>query len=513
MSDSGLHEPSGELSERDTLFPEQDDDYVRPRKPVTARRVAVVGARVVTGVVGIAVAAATIAAAALVPLPGIQSTPPSTVVVPVPTAQQLVCPGSLLRLADETGAGATTASAIGRPEVDYASSTGTVDATPLGISDASTGATSAAPLVVSTPPDQADPAQQLLLSGAQAQSVNEDEFVGLAAAECGVANGDTWLAGGATTVGRTTLLTLSNPTEVPATVDLRLYGERGAITAPGTSGIIVPASGQRVLSLAGFQPDVASPVVHVSSTGGQIVAELQESVIRGLDAGGIDIVGPTTAPALVNLIPGLVLQNSTAVQALLGRGADYADLRAVLRLYAPGTGTVATTISVIPEDGTADGASFAYELEAGRVVDVPFSELADGNYTVKIVSPVPVVAAARVSTAVDAGPNDMAWLAAAAPLVHEAQFTVAAGPAPVLHLANAGAADAAVLLTARDGTSSTIPVAAGSSALVAVAPGETYTVTGFDTLFAAVSFTGSGTIARYGVHPPGAGSTPITVYR
>lgn len=506
-------EPTGDLVERDDFFPEQEDDYVQTRKPVTARGVAIVGARVVTGLVGIGIAAATIAASVLVPLPGIRVVPPSTVITPVPTAQQLVCPGAVLRLSDETGQGATTVSAIGRPDVDYVSSTGSIDATPLTASDASTGGTSAAPIVVSTPPNQADPTQQLLLSGAQSQSVAEDEFVGLAAADCGVANSDTWLAGGATTVGRTTLLTLSNPTEVPATVNLTLYGESGVISAPGTSGIIVPASGQRVLSLAGFQPDVASPIVHVSSSGGQVVADLQESIVRGLDAGGVDIIGPTVAPALVNVIPGMLVKDSAGVRALLGGGQAYNDLVPALRLFAPGTGTVTTTISVIPEDGAADGTSFTYDLEAGRVVDVPFSDLADGNYTVKVVSPVPVIAVARVSTAVAGGPTDFAWLSAATELHDHAQLTAASGPSPVLHLANPGTTDSAVTLTAQDGGTSTVALPAGSSALVAVQPGVTYQASGFDTLYAAITLAGPGAIARYAIHPPGAGSTPVTVYR
>ncbi|CAN5215416.1 hypothetical protein BH11ACT4_BH11ACT4_02340 [soil metagenome] len=511
MSEQG--EPSGELVERDDLFPEQEVDYVDPRKPVTARGVAIVSARVVTGLIGIGIAAATIAASALLPLPVIRAVPASTVVNPVPTAQQLVCPGAVLRLSDETGQGATTASAIGKPGTSYLSSTGSVDARPLSVSDASTGGTPAAPLVISTPPNQADPSQQLLLSGAQSQSVGEDEFVGLAAADCGVANGDSWLAGGATTVGRTTLLTLSNPTEVPATVNLELYGESGAISAPGTSGIIVPAAGQRVLSLAGFKPDIVSPIVHVSSSGGQVVASLQESIVRGLDAGGVDIIGATNPAGLVNVIPGMVVHNAAAVQALRGRGQAYDDVVPMLRLFAPGTGTVTTTVSVIPEDGAAGGTSFAYELEAGRVVDVPFSDLADGNYTVKIVSPVPVVAAARVTTAVIGGPTDFAWLPAAAELHGQAQLTAAPGPASALHVANTGTVDAALTLTAQDGGSRQLAVPAGSSALVAVQPGSSYRLSGFTSLFAAVTLVADGAIAGYTVSPPGAGSTPVTVYR
>jgi hypothetical protein len=296
-------------------------------------------------------------------------------------------------------------------------------------------------------------------------------------------------------------------------VNVELFGENGAITAPGTSGIIVPASGQRVLSLAGFQPDIVSPVVHVSSTGGQVVADLQESIVRGLDAGGVDIIGPTTSPSLQNVIPGLLLVGVSAVQALRVGGASYDDLSTVLRMFAPGTGTVSTTISVIPEDGAAKGTSFSYDIEAGRVIDVPIGDLADGSYTVKIVSPVPLIASARVSSAATGGPTDFAWLSSVAELADHAQFTAAPGPSPVLHLANEGTADASVTLAAKDGATTTVPVPAGSTVLVPVTPGTTYAATGFDTLFAAITLTGSGTIARYAVHPPGAGSTPVVVYR
>ena len=40
----------------------------------------------------------------------------------------------------------------------------------------------------------------------------------------------------------------------------------------------------------------------------------------------------------------------------------------------------------------------------------------------------------------------------------------------------------------------------------------TYTLSGFDTLYAAVTLAGDGTIARYAVQPAGVGSVPIRVY-
>ena len=503
-------------------FDEPDDDIAEtPKEAITARGVAIVSGRIVIGLVGIGVAIVTVVGSSLVPLPGIRLTPPSTVITPVPTAQQLVCPGAVVRLSDASGKGATTASAIGEPASAFSSSTGSVNSTPLAVSDANSGGTAAAPAVISTPPNQSNPTEQLLLSGAQAQTVGDPDYVGLAAADCAVATGDVWLSGGSTSVGRTTLLTLSNPTQVAATVDIALFGENGPITAPGTSGIIVAPDGQRVLSLAGFQPNIASPIVHVTSTGGQVVAVLQESIVRGLVAGGVDIAGATAGLSLTNVIPGLTVGDPAGLQRLAGGGVDYQDLSTVLRLFAPGSGTVQTTINFIPEDGKTTGASFTYSVDAGRVTEVPVGDLAPGNYTVTIVSPVPMIASVRVSAAAPKAipgpdgattPTDFAWLSSANELHTHAQLTVAPGPSPVLHLANTTSAATTVQLTLVGGATSQLVIPAGAAVLAPVRAGETYQLSGFDSLFAAVTLSSNGFIAHYTIHPPGTASAPVRVF-
>lgn len=499
-------EPTGEAVERDEVFPEQDSVEAPERRQLTVRGAAIASARAVTGLIGVGVAAAVIAAAGLLPFPTVRATPPSVVVNPVPTAQQLVCPGAVLRLADESGQDATTSSPLGRPSVRFAASAGEVDASPLAESDAGTGGTPEAPTLISTPPSATGDTEPALLSGSQVQELSEGDFVGLAAADCGVATGETWLVGGSTTVGRTTLLTLSNPTEVPATVDIELFGDTGAIAAPGTSGIIVAPQGQRVLSLAGFQPDVAAPVVHVTSTGGHVVANLQQTVVRGLAPGGIDILAGSAA-STENVIPGVMITNAAAVQALLGGGDGYQDVTTTLRLFAPGDDTVPVTVSVMAEDGAVTGLSFAVDIEGGRVTDVPIQELATGRYTVSIESDAPVVAAVRVTSAVGQS-TDFAWAAAAAPLQDRAQVTVAPGPSPLLHLANPTGSEAVVTVGAEQ-----VTVPAGGATAVPVTSGATLELSGFERLFAAVTFTEGGAIAHYTVHPPGVASGPVTVYR
>ena len=507
-------EPTGQTVENDTFFPEQEEEareISEAREPLTAKGIAILGARVATGAIGIAVAAVVVTSAALVPLPTVTAVAPSQLVVPVPTAQQLVCPGAVLRLSDDSGQGATEASAIGSPDFATDASTGGVSITPLDESDAGTGGTAAAPQLISTPPDPADPTQRILISGAQAQTVNEGDFVGLAASTCASASADTWLVGGATVVGRTTLLTLSNPTEVPATVDLNLFGETGPITAPGTSGIVVPASGQRVLSLAGFAPEVESPVVHVTSTGGQVVAELQESIVRGLVPGGVDVFGASVQPSLDTVIPGLTISGAADIENNLGIGPGYEDLQTVLRVFVPGEQDATTSVSVIPEDGTSTGTSFEFTFDAGRVMDVPIPELADGRYTVSVSSDVPLLSAARASAA-SGTKTDFAWLAASPLLSEVAQVTIAPGPSPVLHLANPTDENVTVTLVTSGSDDVTVDIAAGASANVKVKAESTYSLEGFTSLHAAVSVLGSAAIAHYTVAPPGAGSSPILIY-
>jgi hypothetical protein len=488
---------------------ENDEAPPRPKPRRTAKGAAIVGIRVVAGTVGLAVAAATIAVAAIVPLPTIARTPHPLTVTPVPTAQQLVCPGSLLRLGDETGQGASTASAFGQASLRYDASGGEVTAAPL----AEAGAPGS-PILISSPVGtSAD--DRILVAGAQAEVAATGEFSGLAATDCvGVAT-ETWLVGGSTSVGRTTLVTLSNPSDTVSTVALEIAGETGAITAPGATGIVVQPHTQRVLSLAGFAPDVESPVVHVESRGGQIVASLQQATVRGLEPGGVDIVGATTSPSTSQVVPGVVVSGADALATRIGE-EGFSDLATVVRVFVPGDKPTTAQVSVVADDGSATGASFSVELEPGMVDDLPIDGLVDGNYTVSVTTAVPVVAGVRVSTVATSvdplvpGASDFAWLAASSQLDGDSLVAVAAGPSPRIHLFNPTADDADVTLTT-GGVDTVVTVAAESSASMAAEPGSTYEVSDFDALVGAVSYSGPGAIAGYPVQPPARGSGPIRV--
>jgi Family of unknown function (DUF5719) len=497
-------------------MPDSGERVAEPRSGVL-RRVATSAARSLLGLVGIAVAALVIGAAALIPLPSINHTAQSVTITPVPSAQQLICAGALLRLGDEAGKDATAAHELGAPTTIASATEGGVTSTPLEQPDAH-GTAAAAPIVISAPP-LAGTVSSATLSGAQSQSVNTGDFRGFAAAACARASISTWLVGGSTAVGRTTLLSLANPNEVVATVSLEVFGDGGEISAPGSKGIVVAAHTERVLSLAGFAPDLGAPVLHITSTGGPIAANLQQVVVRGISPGGVDIVGPTSIPAKGAVFPGVVVANSATVAPLLGEDG-FKDLGTALRAFVPGDKAATARVSVVPEDPAVAGASFSISLPAGVVTDVPIDGLADGVYSISLESDVPVVAAVRASTVGDAasssdgiGAIDFAWFTASSALTGSAFVAVASGVGAQLHFSNHGQSAEAVNLTSPDGTQLDVAVPAGTSVSVPVTSGASYRLAGFSSIYASVSFTGDGALASYPIAPSAIESAPIRIYQ
>jgi hypothetical protein len=480
-------------------------DREPPPPPLRPRRTALgavrIGARALVGTIGIGVAAAAIAAATWLPLPVHAPAPPSMLVTPTGASQQRVCAGPALQLANALDAGASDVTSSGRPSVKSSSRGGTAVQALLAHTDNQAGL---APAVLTLPPGSG-----AALAGSQSQSVATGDLAGFGAAECAEAAGETWLVGGATDTGRTTLITLANPGLLDATVSLAIFTEAGEVHATGTDGIVVAAGTQRILPLAGFAPDAVSAVVRVRSEGGHVVANLQQSVIRTLAPGGIAIVGASAAPATRAVIPGVVFSGSEAVAGAQSR-PGFADLAPILRLYVPGDSDAKVGISIVPEDGSAPGEPVSLSVPGGVVTDVPL-EVGDGDFTIEIAADVPIVAAARVSVVGSSGAIDLSWFAAAPELHRSAQLAIAPGPAPALHLANPTAKDAVVTLQRHGGASRTVTVRAHASTVVPVSSGG-YGIDGFDTLRAAVSYRGNGAIGGFTVSPAARLATPIRVY-
>jgi hypothetical protein len=482
-----------------------------------ARRAALLSLRLVAGTVAVVAAAATVGVVGLIPLPTVGAEPPAIEVVPVAADELRTCAGAALRLGDETGENAGTPVAIGLPSVRADAVGADLARSTITSSDAGNGGSSAAPEVLRIPT-----VADALIAGAQSQVVDVSSFRGFSAAACAEPSGSIWLAGGAMTVGRTSVLTLSNPTAVGAQVTLTIYGEDGPVSAPGMSGIDVPSGSQRVLSLAGFAPGLVSPIVHVEARGGQVVAYLQQSIVRGLDSVGVDLVDAAPDPATELTFAGVQIFDSIGTNRALSL-EDWDDVSPVVRILNPGTEPTEVTVSVTPVDPSIGGTSFPVQIDPGIVTEVALDSgaevdsgvvLADGVYTVTMSSGLPIVAGVRVSAAADIGAvetegiipapaSDLAWYTASPQLAGDALVTVPPGPDPLLAAVNPTDADVQLVLDAQGGADLTIVVPAGGTATTPIVAGTSYVLHDADGLHVAVSYSADDRMAAF----------PVTVAR
>ncbi|WP_049822471.1 DUF5719 family protein [Arthrobacter sp. H41] len=258
-------------------------------------------------------------------------------------------------------------------------------------------------------------------------TADDGDLRGLGALSCRTPSNDMVLLGGATEVGDSSVLVLTNPTDIPAVVDLGLFGADGPVEAAGTGGHLVPPGESRNVVLAGLAGNQEHLAVRVRSDGGRISAVIQQSVLRGLTPGGVELLAPAAPPALDQVIPGVVLQNADTARAVREQDG-YAAASPVLQVLVPGSTDAVLDIRVLGPDGEVplpDGGVMT--AAAGSVSTVPLEDLAEGSYTVAITSDVPVAAAARVSRGSAGGPVDFGSAPAAERLGSEHAVVLADG--------------------------------------------------------------------------------------
>lgn len=466
-------------------------------------------ARIAAGVVGVAAVAATVGVVFFVPLPGLTAEPRSAVVSPAPAEEVRTCPGGLVRLSDDAGQDATAISTIGAPSVTSFSSTAPDPLTISSLADPDdlAGRADAAPTRVALPAGAQD--GSTLFGAAQSQVAATPEIAGLAAAACTQPSADSWIVAGATTTGRTSFLTLANASDVAAKVDVAVAAEQGPIEAPGVRGIDIPPRSTRVLSLAGLAPNVVSPVLHVTSTIGAVSASVQQSVVRGLEPGGVEVVGPSSGPSTTATITGIEVQGSAAISdRLADPGA--ADLQSILRLYLPGTEPAAVRIHIQGETEGSAATDYQVGLTPGVVTDFPLQDIPDGTYTVTLVSDQPVVVGARTSVVSDAG-ADLAWYPSVELQADSFLAVVPAATGSRIHLYNPTDAEATATVDGPGGAATTT-IPPRSTRTFDLAPNQGYTVSTSTPMASSVSLFGGGQLASFGIAPPDAASPPVLVY-
>ncbi|WP_285250337.1 DUF5719 family protein [Pseudarthrobacter sp. fls2-241-R2A-168] len=243
-------------------------------------------------------------------------------------------------------------------------------------------------------------------------TATDGDLQGTAAANCQQPSNDQWLAGASTTVGRTSVLMLTNASSTPATVSLELFGSNGQIQAPGSRGLLVAPGTSRAVVLAGLAPGEAQLSVHIRSAGGPVAAVIQQSVLRGLTPGGVDFIAPGAAPAVRQVMTGVDIQEAGQVASLTAK-SGYEDAGPALQLTVPGPSDAVVEVKLYGRDGQkALPSGGVITAKAGAVTEIPLAGVPAGHYTVAASSDVTFVASTRITRGLqDSKAVDVAWAA------------------------------------------------------------------------------------------------------
>lgn len=272
-----------------------------------------------------------------------------------------------------------------------------------------------------------------MVAGSQLSAAGDGDLRGLAVAACTAPAQEQWLLAGGATVGESTRLVLSNPGSTAAEVTVGVFGENGEGATGGRKSVTVAPGASQSLQVEALAPDVASPAVRVSSTGGLVSAALQSSVVDGLDPAGVDISPAAAAPSAEVTVPGVPVaaqEGEPAVPQVL-RIANPTDRVAEVRLAATSVG------------GDADWSRRSTSVPARGVRDVPITGLDPASYSFSLRSSAPVTAAARSGNGED---TDFAWTPAA-PALDGAQPLVVPDGAEATLVAGSASGASSVLVT------------------------------------------------------------------
>jgi hypothetical protein len=289
-------------------------------------------------------------------------------------------------------------------------------------------------------------------NGAMAQALEAEEATsaGLATVRCGEPGSDIWFVGPGQQGGAAQIqLDLMNVDALPASVDVDIITDAGAVQAGADAGITVPPHQTVTESLSSVAAGASVAAIEVRTTIGRVAADVSEASPHG---GTASWLPSTAAPSTQLVIPGVPPSGKTAGLYIVVPGSANARI-SVLAVTAQGQYRPFGTQTV---DLPADSASY-----------VPLTPLG-GTAALELTANVPVTAAVLVP-----GSGLGAFTAATAPISEQAVVagnTTGSGLSATIVL-SAPAGAARVRLTEMAATAG-----ASSSQVVTVPAGHTLTV-------------------------------------
>lgn len=225
----------------------------------------------------------------------------------------------------------------------------------------------------------------------------------VSAAPCERPTTHAWFVGFSTGVGAHATLLLSNVDNVPATVNVGIYGDTSPPNTDSEHGLTVAPRTQVAVQLDNVAPGLSNAAAEVTATAGRVVPALRFDAQDGSIPRGADFLPRADDAALSQTVPGIP-------------GGDGGRR---LVIAAPGDVDATASVKLVTADGsyTPTGMDLI-DVPAGGVVSVDLdTELKGAAAAAVVTSTEPVVAGAVSSLPPDKNKGtDVAFTAAVPPL-------------------------------------------------------------------------------------------------
>ncbi|RNL78634.1 DUF5719 family protein [Nocardioides marmorisolisilvae] len=148
----------------------------------------------------------------------------------------------------------------------------------------------------------------------------------LAWVPCPEPHAEWWFAGGGSAeITHDTVLTITNPRPGAAVIDVDVYGDDGAVTAPGLHGITIGGRSTRVVDLGRSAPTSGNVAVSVIASRGLVAVTAADTFAPGLIGKKVqEWLPPQPAPSKTLVLAGLPSKPGLAALTLVNPGSTEA---------------------------------------------------------------------------------------------------------------------------------------------------------------------------------------------
>ena len=272
------------------------------------------------------------------------------------------------------------------------------------------------------------------------------DYRSLSLTRCATPSTSAAFLGASTSLGSSSVLTLTNPSTRPATASVQVWSPDGPAEMAGRSQIVVAPGEQEQLLLESIAPGYPALGVQVEVLGAPLSMYLQTTERDGLTPGGAEILAPLPPRATELTMPGVAVDGTPPT----------------VMLSNPGGSDTTATLEVLGPDGVIEAATRSdLTVPAGTVLPVELDNVPAGIHTVRMTSQEPLLAVTRTVRAGAELAGDTIGTPVDLAVVEPAR---AIGSSAALSLPAGGTSGALQLSASIDTAVTVIPIAADGSA-------------------------------------------------